>query len=92
VLNKQTCRCGPAGGLFSWSSALVGRRLVRGAALLVGRRRVVGVRRALICAADNAQQECDYCDDQQYVDDASGMVAEEADGPDDEQDHGDGVQ
>jgi len=59
-------------------------RVGLGGALLAGRR-------ALIRAPNNAQQDCDHRDDQQNVDDASGVVAEEADGPDDEQDHGDGV-
>jgi hypothetical protein len=45
----------------------------------------------LVRAADNAQQENDQCDDKHNVDDASGVVAEEAYGPDDDQDHGDGV-
>jgi hypothetical protein len=48
-------------------------------------------RRVLVRAADDAQQEYDHGDDQQNVDDTSGMIAEEADGPDDDQDHGDGV-
>ena len=48
--------------------------------------------RFLVRAADNAQQESDHRDDQQNVDDTSGMIAEEADSPDNEQDDGDGVQ
>ena len=46
----------------------------------------------LVRAADDAQEDGNDGDDQQCMDDAAGVIAEIADGPEDDQDHGDDVE
>lgn len=45
----------------------------------------------LVCATDKTQEDSDHGDDQQYVNDASGVIAEVADSPEYDQDHSDDV-